>query len=320
MKVVILGEDLPQTMIFFNEINTSISEIDIIKSRNLKELNLALEEDKSILIIYLNSLTLKESLSKNYCKIINIIKYDDSLNIKEIIKRYLILYNLNKILLEKDFNIKNIILFGSLPTLKVTEKSDVDLYIVTDKFNLIYNFLKKIKLNKFGKLKNKIYFYIENILIELNIVKNINEILSSPLCYNGNILDSKSDIFDNEKRYVILYGDNCSKILNLKKNYNVNIKECFEEFWYYYYSLENLKGDIYKFDFHWFILRHNYIRIKSYLKNKSNYNYLPKNSYSLLSKTERDILFSKELSLSKRILNLKEILEKIKKYQEKLNV
>lgn len=295
-------------------------EIKVLQNYEFKNLNFNKYKDKSILIFYTDDFIFPSNFldESKYSKIINIIKYDNTINLTSIIKRYLILYELKKQLINEKLNIENLILFGSLPTLNITNKSDIDLFLVTKDFNKIYSFLKTLNLNKFGKLKNKIYFYIENILIEINCLNNLQEVINSSLCYNGYIVNTPSNLLDNEKRFVILHGENCSEVLNSKNNYSVDIKYYFEEFWYYYHSLNNLKDDIYKFNFHWFILTHSYIRIKSYLKDKDNYNYLPKNSYELLTTLEKERLFTKNKDLNNKILNLDIIIQNINSYWESI--
>ncbi len=224
-------------------------------------------------------------------KVLNIITVNDGLLLKEIVKRYVIIEQVVHELKSYDKNMK-ILLVGSLPTLDITIVSDIDIYVVSNNFIALYKYLATKDFNNFGKDKNKIYYYIDKILIELNVVTSEENIVNNRLVYNSKLIDSASSLYDNEKRFVILNGNFDVNLLNEKNHLMINEEELVDRLMYYYRRLPSIleSNDDYKFNFYHFIVVHEYVRIVSLRRNGIDSNYLPSNAYNFLSDKEKNLL------------------------------
>lgn len=219
-------------------------------------------------------------------KVISIITFDKLEYIP--FKHYEVL---NKVLNELyKMEAKSIISFGSLARNELNNNSDIDLFIETNySIEKLYNIMKK-KFNSFDYihyLNNKLYFSLSGVFFELYIIKEYYEM---DQYYKGSIIKDVSN--------TVLKGNNLIKeyLISINKQdekLNKIINDLKEESRYYLYSLDSLirKNDLYKFNFHCFILTHNYIRLKHLLNGHSDFNYLPKHAYKILNDTEKKVLF-----------------------------
>lgn len=201
----------------------------------------------------------------------------------EIIKHYEIIFKLKNI-----FNKKNnsLFLFGSAGRHELNKNSDIDLFLLSD---LSFTYFEKYIYENYDnviKRKNEFIFTYDNIIIELYIIRNLEE---ARLYYSGSeiINIEKTILIDNHNLKKELYYIN-SKSFNAQEKI-LSIKE---EIKYFTDSLQNCidKNDEYRYFFHVNIIIHNIILLKSIISGNRKFLYLPKCSKELLSSKEWNII------------------------------
>lgn len=301
MNILLKMKDDEKIKILFNRLKN-------IKYTLIKEENEVGENDYLIITDY-------DSKYPNNSKALNIITLSKGEEL-EIIKHYEIIFKLKNI-----FNKKNnsLFLFGSAGRHELNKNSDIDLFLLSD---LPFTYFEKYiyeNYNNVIKRNNEFIFTYDNIVIELYIIRNIEE---AKLYYSGSeiINIEKTILIDNHDIKEGLYYIN-SKSFNSQEKI-LSIKE---EIKYFTASLQNCidKNDEYRYFFHVNIIIHNIIILKSIISGNRKFLYLPKYSKELLSSKEWNIICYKiGENMQAHINNIKnyvtDLLESINK--EEINI
>lgn len=171
--------------------------------------------------------------------------------------------------------INDIISFGSLARKELTKLSDIDLFVTTElSVTDVYNkLLETLTPNFADTTKNKITLYFDNILIEIVVVKKIEDIISF---YNNlTVSDVQNTIIKgdyNTRSFLKIY----IKKLIIDKEYEKS--ETIKRLMYFILSMDNIvkKEDDYKFFFHNNIIIHEIVKLLHFAKDKYVYSYLPR--------------------------------------------
>jgi len=175
-----------------------------------------------------------------------------------------------------------LIAYGSLARDMLTQYSDLDLFLITNKSVCqIHDTLKAhFRESKFIIQRNQIDLYNQQQLVELTVLNDITDIRKY---YSSGLITNV--------RKTLLFGD--STVLNILSEYSIMSNDNFlEEFEYtisrldyYCESLKRLipKMDEYKYYFHSNIVIHEYVRLEYFISGGRAFAYLPKNATRIVS-------------------------------------
>lgn len=233
---------------------------------------------------------------KNNCIKTNFIdKYIHKYNIKSNcdlntlpLKQYEIAINIANLFSHKNCGL---ISYGSMGRGELSEYSDVDLFLLCDK-GLDYAIEQLKTLYTSNQVewivqKNQIDIYLDDQLIEITVIKSIEEI---------SLFYIKSEIKNVSKTILLDTGYLLHKLESLVNNhiddFGNEVTYTIERLKYYVKSLSRVKKkqDLYKYYFHTNIVIHEYLRLSYFLHGKREYSYLPKNGMNYISDTEWSIL------------------------------
>ncbi len=200
-----------------------------------------------------------------------VFKSSNCVDALETVKRLLLVAKILDDINEELYDV--LIIKGSIPTLTANRHSDIDLLAISDNFEELYSELKQFGAKK---VRDKIYFYLEKIFVEIEVKKTFEDVLRSHLAYNG------ITTFNQHQRRFIELKNDLDIHLAEKDIYCADEQFLMEETDYFISSLHSVVYDQYKYQFHCFIISHNLIRLLMIKKIGQDHNYLPKNVYEVL--------------------------------------
>ncbi|MGI6769164.1 MAG: nucleotidyltransferase domain-containing protein [Bacilli bacterium] len=201
--------------------------------------------------------------------------------------------------------------FGSLGRGELNKYSDVDIFLKTkDSIAIVENKIKEIFPNSEIIIqRDQIAIYIQNYLLEINIITNLKE---------AQLFYVKSEIKNIDR--TILLGDDKLK-LELEKllnDYIYNFKEelafTISRLKYYVKSLPRIMGkkDLYKYYFHNNIIIHEYVKLIYFINGNRSYSYLPRYAYEMVDlNIWRKLIYTFEEDQEKHYNNIKKLTDDI---------
>lgn len=188
------------------------------------------------------------------------------------------------------FKVKNVLgriksslfLFGSSGRGKMSNLSDVDMYLLTNESIVAVEKTVKSAFANVRLMANEFVIHDGNVLIELNY---INKISDSKLFYNRSLIDNPSKTILKDDYNVLPSLVEYSK-MEFDKQAELNYT--IERLLYFCESLPRLieKDDEYKYYFHNNIVIHEYVKLKAFLQGIYDYSYLPLHAKKYLSNDE----------------------------------
>lgn len=177
-------------------------------------------------------------------------------------------------------------LFGSAGRGKMTENSDVDIFLYSNKSVEWHCQYVRDYFESASVMGNEVVVREEGILIELDVINDLSK--AEHFYRTGNIEDP---------RKTILIGDNVlletlTEFLSKKYDLEEDLRYIVERLKYYVLSLPSLqqKNDEYKYYFHNNIIVHEYVRLRAMLSGIFEHNYLPLQAKKLLTEKEWNTL------------------------------